>query len=326
MHKWLKYGLPLLIVLAVQPPAPALGEALTQRDVLPTEFIDGRIFVTPTVQSGQKIRFYTDTGGGWNMVPRELADHLQLEPGPAVRGDGDGQYQTVHWPAFADGQGIPMPLADTWTDGRLVSATADERQGGKSDEGFLGSRWFGARVWEFDYPGETLALLQGGMPPEAMAATPMTTAAQRGMHFPRIEIEVDGQVIPVLFDTGAMVTLGADAARLQGKSEGAVVAGSFITATGFERWREKRPDWRVAEKGDRLADSDFPMIEVPDVRIAGVSTGPAWFALRPDHNFIEFMSSMTDAPVEGAIGGSAFSNLRLIADYPGQRLYVSGID
>lgn len=34
------------------------------------------------------------------------------------------------------------------------------------------------------------------------------------------------------------------------------------------------------------------------------------------------MSSMTDAPVEGAIGGSAFGRLRLVADYPAQRLYV----
>lgn len=58
------------------------------------------------------------------------------------------------------------------------------------------------------------------------------------------------------------------------------------------------------------------------MRIAAKNTGPAWFVARPDRNFTEYMSSMTDAPMEGASGGSAFGRLRLVADSPAQRLYV----
>ena len=65
------------------------------------------------------------------------------------------------------------------------------------------------------------------------------------------------------------------------------------------------------------------MIEVPQVVIAGLRVGPVWFTQRPDRAFREWMSSMTDRPIEGALGGSAFKTTRMILDYPGGRAYFS---
>ena len=64
------------------------------------------------------------------------------------------------------------------------------------------------------------------------------------------------------------------------------------------------------------------MIEVPEVRIGGLDVGPVWFTLRPDPNFLEFMSQMTDEIVRGAVGGSALKHLRVVLDYPGATMYL----
>jgi hypothetical protein len=46
--------------------------------------------------------------------------------------------------------------------------------------------------------------------------------------------------------------------------------------------------------------------------------GPVWFTRRPDRNFHEYISSMMDARVEGALGGSALHFFRVTVDYPGR--------
>jgi hypothetical protein len=56
-------------------------------------------------------------------------------------------------------------------------------------------------------------------------------------------------------------------------------------------------------------------IEVPDVVIAGWSAGPVWFTERPDTNFHDFMSSMMDKQVEGALGGNLFDHFVMTVDH-----------
>ena len=92
----------------------------------------------------------------------------------------------------------------------------------------------------------------------------------------------------------------------------------FITTWLFERWQRRNPDWRVVSDAD-LSVAGEPMIEVPSVRIAGSEAGPVWFTRRPDRNFHEYMSSMMDRRVEGALGGSLFAYFRITVDYPHAR-------
>ena len=49
--------------------------------------------------------------------------------------------------------------------------------------------------------------------------------------------------------------------------------------------------------------------------MAGKRVGPVRFTRRPDRAFDEFMSSMTDAPVVGALGGSGLRYFRVSVDY-----------
>lgn len=297
----------------------AASQPAPTRTVVPALFEHQRILLTPRLVNGATIVFYTDTGGGLNMVRDDIAQRLGLRPGADVEEEGQPPLKTAEWPAFADGASIPPAEHDSYLQGRLAVVPAEGfGEGPMLNEGFLGSRWFAGRVWEFDYPNSTLSVLQGWTPPATARSTPLTMLPKRNMYWPRIQVEIDGEQLDMLFDTGAELRLGADGAKALGHAEGARVAGSFITARQYRKWRDAHPDWPVALKGD----GGMPMIQVANVRIAGADTGPAWFAARPDRNFTEYMSSMTDAPVEGAIGGSAFARLKMVADYPAQVLYV----
>jgi hypothetical protein len=59
------------------------------------------------------------------------------------------------------------------------------------------------------------------------------------------------------------------------------------------------------------------MIQVRELRVGGQIVGPAWFTMRPDKNFHEFMSQWMDRPVDGALGGSVLRYFRVTLDYPG---------
>ncbi|MEL6845860.1 MAG: hypothetical protein AAFP02_21850, partial [Bacteroidota bacterium] len=141
---------------------------------------------------------------------------------------------------------------------------------------------------------------------------------KRVTHFPRIPIEVDGQTIQTLFDTGASIYL-SDSARVHFDGA-AVVGGSFIVARIFDQWRENHPDWTFVKGGDAMVKTD--LIEVPKLKIANYEVGPVWFARRADTNFDDFMSQWMDQPIEGAIGGSAFQYFKtVLIDYPAEKAW-----
>lgn len=253
------------------------------------------------------------------MIREDVVQRLGLSPGADVEEEGRPPLKTVAWPTFVEDASIPPAEHDSFLQGRLaIVPTEGFGEGPLPDEGFLGSRWFAGRVWEFDYPASTLHVLEGWTPPASARGTAMTMLSNRNMYWPRIQVEIDGERLDMLFDTCAQLRLGTDGAKALGHREGAQVAGSFITARQYRKWRDAHPDWPVAMKGDGC----MPMIHGGQRAHRGTNTGPVWFAARPDRNFTEFMSSMTDAPVEGAIGGSAFARLKMVADYPAQMLDV----
>ncbi len=90
---------------------------------------------------------------------------------------------------------------------------------------------------------------------------------------------------------------------------------SFVAGSVFDAWRARHPDWRFVPDADVNVALE-PMIEVPAVAIAGHEVGPVWFTRRADRNFHEYMSSMMDRRVDGALGASLFSYFRITVDYP----------
>ena len=144
------------------------------------------------------------------------------------------------------------------------------------------------------------------------------------MNFGRMTIRVDDEPIDVLLDTGATARLSDEAAATFGLPADTLVGTSFIDKSVFDRWVARHPHWLVIERGDKLGSATFPMIRVPEVMLADRAVGPVWFSERPDRNFRVFMSGMMDAPIDGAVGGSAFRYTRMVIDYPGSAVYFYG--
>lgn len=95
-------------------------------------------------------------------------------------------------------------------------------------------------------------------------------------------------------------------------------ATSFVTEKLFELWRARHPAWCVIEDAD-LSVGGQPLIEIPAVEIGSLTVGPVWFTRRPNRNFHEYMSSMMDRRVEGALGGSLLRHFAATVDYPAGR-------
>ncbi len=307
----------LLMLLAGPACADHVAGDIAGGIALPAEFRHARVFVVPQTVAGTRIAFYTDTGGGVNMLYRDAVEQLGLE-GETV--DLGGEPATlVAFPAFREGKSIPLPQ-QKFFNGKLL-VMDNPTMGGA---GFLGGRWFADRIWAFDYPAQTLHLLDA-VPEDAQGAVALGFQVdgngERTMHFPRMAVEIDGESMDMLLDTGATATLTESSAPHFDVAAGTPVGASFITKSTFEKWVQRHPGWLVVDAADSVRGHAFPMIRVPEVKIGGHAVGPVWFAQRPDRAFREYMSSMMDAPIEGAIGGSAFRYLRMVIDYPGAKAY-----
>lgn len=297
-----------------------IAESETTSRTIPGEFTDGIFFATPTMANGQQVRFYTDTGGGFNAIKRSVASQIE----PATLGHDS---ETIEWPIFQTGMGIPSN--PVFRDGQLQ--VVDDSQLGHRQDGFLGGRWFANRIWEFDYPRSQL-LLHESLPPyidETWSSVPLgfqvDEKGQRTMHFARLPIDIDGIVVQVLFDTGARIEITEESSRTFGRQVGQWIGGSFMCAEVFDLLRSEHPEWRYIERGDLVSGKEFAMIEVEEIMIAGISAGPVWFARRPDYAFKSYMTQFMDQEICGAIGGSGLRYFRSIIDYSDETLWLQQI-
>lgn len=279
---------------------------------LPASFEHGTIFVEPVAQTGQRLHFYTDTGGGDWMYHAAAVD-LGWRPPDASDGD---EWTPVTLPQFRDDAWIPSPLSDGLI---MVNPGAEDQSGGRPPvgrSGMLGQQWFGNRIWEIDYPAARLVLHQTPPTDKYDATVPLAfkaTEHRRALNFPRIQATVDGELLDLLLDTGAHTNLTPDAATRM-NSDAPVQAASFIIGSIARRWRARHPDWPVIESGEGW--SGFDMIQVPTVQVGGLETGPVWFTQRPEKSFLEYMSQWMDKAIVGALGGNALRTFRLLLDYP----------
>lgn len=303
--------------------------------VVPTRFEADRVFAVPETKDGKPLKLYTDTGGGANLLCRSAAERLGLTIEP-LKLDADeaaelGKDAGKATPAFR-GDSIPANA-----DGDASFLVADCSHGPMTSgmgEGLLSSRWFAGRVWTFDYAAHTLKMDGTDAPPPGVAhKTPMglRAASAQGPAFsmPRVTIRVDGRDLDVLLDTGATghPTAAGESAQGSGAVNG-YRATSFVTKSTFEDWHTAHPDWTVVADGDDIFAPRFVarLIRVPTVEIGGWNVGPVWFTERPDNAFRKMMSSMTDKPVEGAIGGNALRHFVMTLDYARGTAYFACAD
>ncbi|NUP06405.1 MAG: hypothetical protein HOW73_10140 [Polyangiaceae bacterium] len=284
---------------------------------MPAKLIADRFYVEPTTVDGNSLRLFTDTGGGL-MLTKAAATRLGLETS-TIEAD-EGPTEAAFLPNFEWDSWIPKVEV---FDGRLpiveespLTKTIDPEM-----DGMLGQAWFKDRVWTFDYENGELWLRASGDLPKhdpsqrAFLGFPKNAEGKRATNYPRIEVQIDGAKVDLLFDTGATVKLSPAAVAAMGDGGPPVRATSFIAATTFDQWKQKHPDWRIIENADVNADG-APMIQVPAVTVAGQAVGPVWFTRRSDKDFHEWMSQWTDKRIDGALGGNALRFFRISIDYP----------
>ena len=291
------------------------GEHRVAKDTkLPTRYAGDRFFAAPVTTTGVKLKLLTDTGGGL-MLSSATLERCGLRPRKFF-----GMMLT-RLPAFRPDAWIPEPTgAEKWMQ---VSPPG----GG---DGMLGQRWFAGGVWTFDYPAQKLILRAASFAP----TTEMRQhAAPLGFHkarlgfrehnHPRIVVAVAGETVEALFDTGATVWLSPEAMNIMNASGDAERGTCFAAASLFERWHRTHPDWRVIEGG--CTKTGAALIEVPEVEVAGLKTGPVWFTHRQDGNYT-YMSRFMDKPITAAIGGNFLKHFRVTVDYLASTAYFEKAD
>lgn len=307
----------LALTAALAPAALAqTAHAQTAASVeVPARFVGNRVIADAVTASGDTLRFFTDTGGGTAILYPQAVARLAL-PVDSVQADGETNAITG-FPPLAAGSAFPLPGGPFAGRLLIIPPTPTIHDG---EDGMLGRVWFADRAWTFDYPaGRLLLRAPGDLPPhDAAHRVPLgfrtNGRGQRTTHFPRIRVEVDGDSLDLLYDSGASLGL-TDSAHATLADGGPAIRGtSFIVAGVFDRWRARHPDWRVIERAER--GTGEAIIQVPRVSMGGYDVSPVWFTRRPDRNFHQYMSQWMDRRVDGALGGSALGYFRVTVDYP----------
>ncbi|TAM26914.1 MAG: hypothetical protein EPN68_06705 [Rhodanobacter sp.] len=316
-------GFLVAAALAAGPSATPLASA----QVVPTTYEAGHFYATPETADGHRLRLQVDTGGGGNAtmywISAAAAKRLGLKTASCLL---DKQPTPVApLPDYRPGHGLPPPASNPCGNALLVAP-----KGTGDADGQLGGAYLsGGLVWTFDYPAKRLIAEGSAWRPDARAhATPLgfqrDDKGEMTDGFARITLHVDGQPLEMLLDTGATAHPSAAGEKASGTpTVNGIGVASYITTSVMNRWHKAHPGWRVVVKGDDLAGARYAarLIEVPKVDIAGWTVGPVWFTERPDTAFHDFMSSMMDKRVEGAVGGNVFQHFVMSIDYPHATAY-----
>jgi hypothetical protein len=295
-----------------------------KRTYLPSALINGRFYIKIPTLSGDTLLSFCDSGGGYNAIYAAAINKLHLEAKiaeviihgekikyiPASEVIGDPNIPAPHIQAYYQPY-IKVPFFQTpanTEESDLIAAYIPQ-------DAFLGQFFFIDHSWTFDYLKGKLYInmpLQGIKDKNTQQlGFKKTRDGTKIFGHPSMKIEIDGEVIDVLFDTGASILLSKNTqAELQSSSKS--IGGSFIAKSIFDNWRIKHPDWRFIEKAE-ITGAD--MIQVPQVTIGTSTVGPAWFAKRPDENWSKWMIGSMDKVVKGAVGGSVFQYYVVTIDY-----------
>ena len=308
----MRHAAPLVAAMLAMVPTPVPKR-------LQARFDADRVYVEVRARNGATLEMYTDTGGGLLLsaaAATRLGLTVRTPVAPSEKPASGPGARVTDVPAFARDETAPPIPSDRPI--AVVSKVAEIPGWPDQGDGILGQAWFAGHVWTWNYPAHRLTLRPDRWRPTGAARRmPIgfkSAGGKRELNFPRIVVQVDGRPLSLLLDTGAETLLTPQALAAIHDGEPAFRATSMIAQSVFEGWETAHPDWRVIEDAQMVTRSR--MIEVPSVRIAGITVGPVWFTERTDASFHKFMSAMTDARVEGSLGGNALAGLVMTLDYP----------
>jgi len=301
--------------------------------LLPSMFINGeRFYIKMPTSAGDTLLAFGDSGGGISMLLPETVEkkHLQSKLKTGIF-KGIMPVKYILFKDLVNNTNIPPPFPLRIYNIRrpfarvakpflpVPPANGETKQLTEfmpEMDIFLGQNFFMGKAWTIDYIHQQI-----------WVNTPLTTNdigkpgvqkigfKENGNHdnvfgHPSMVIEVNGELIDVLFDTGASLLL-SDNGKKQLNTAAKTIGGSFIAASIFDKWRKEHPEWKYYKEADKKSD----VIEVPIVKIGGIEVGPVLFSKRPDEDWSKGMIKTMDKIVKGAIGGSAFKYLKVTIDY-----------
>lgn len=258
---------------------------------LPMRVLSGRPFVDVDYRGpggATTACTWVDTGGGPLIISDDMADALGVAwEVPAEKGGG-GFGKTEDTVTI---ENLPVePLSD-----RTRVKPGKLHQPGYPAPAFFPAHLMTERDVVFDYPGgEFDVALAGSIDPRGEELL-----APRGGYygFPRVELEIDGETLGFLLDTGATYTMVSDAV--------------------ISRWLDRHPDWSSTFGGSRDASFGYAgtdlqrLVRVPEVRWGSTLLSGVGMIARREGTFEQMMSSMMTAPIVGALAGNVLSCFRI---------------
>ena len=300
---------------------------------LPSMFINGeRFYIKMPTLSGDTLLAFGDSGGGISILLSQAVEkkHLQSKLKIGIF-QGIMPVKYILFKDLVNNSNIPPPFPlRIYNIRRPFSRVAKPFLLVPPNEGeikeftkfmpridiFLGQNFFMGKSWTFDYIHQQvwvntpISTKDGGKPGVQRLGFKKNGNHEPIFGHPSMVIEINGEVIDVLFDTGASILL-SDSGKKQMNTHSLTIGGSFIAASIFDKWRKEHPEWKYYKDADKKRD----VIEVPIVKIGNIEVGPVLFSKRPDEDWSKGMISTMDKIVKGAIGGSAFKYLKVTIDY-----------
>jgi predicted aspartyl protease len=251
--------------------------------------------------SPRTARFWVDTGGGGFLFCEPLARDIGLSIGEELRQEGERLAPTTP-PKTTIGQ-MSLNVEGARTFVVLGKKTLNP---GVNAEGLFPAHLLRRYHVIFDYPAEKFTLAKPGTikPRGVRIETPIDPRSG----FPRIELQIEGQIYGFLLDTGASYTM--------------------ISREQLETWLKDKPESAnavgavgAANMGLGRMESDALMLGLAPVNLGTFQLKGISAVSRPKGTFEQYMSRMLTKPIIGALGGNVLRAFRIEIDYVNNASY-----
>ena len=254
--------------------------------------------------TSKKATFLVDSGGGAFILVESLAKDLGIEWGESRKEEGEEFARAKSVPKASVGE-FPLELNPE----RVIVAVKQDNMLPKAAPGHADGMLPGHVLSQyhvvFDYPKGTFTIAKPGALQSQGDALPMPVSKSSG--FPRTEIEVDGEKLGFLLDTGASFTM--------------------VSEVLLKRWGEKHPDWPRAKgavgEAATLGGQTLETMTVPKARWGTNEIAELGVTSQGEGTFEKWMSGMMSAPITGSLAGNVLKRFRVDLDYPNEKLYLT---
>lgn len=312
---WLAVSFALFVVEACGAPAPqqathssaASVPSTPKHATVPLHVEGNRPLIELTFRradgTSRNATFLVDSGGGGFLMLESLARDIGLKWGESSKEEGMEFAHVERTPEVAIG-GFPLALNPDRVSVVIGQDNMLPKAAPGHADGMLPGHVLAKYQVVFDYPRREFTMAQPGELQPQGDAFPMPVAKRSG--FPRTEIEVDGEKLGFLIDTGASFTMVSEAL--------------------LKRWGDAHPDWQrtpgAAGEAATLGGQAIETMFVPSARWCGRELTDLGVVSQREGTFERWMSQMMTSPIVGSLAGNVLKRYRVELDYPNEKLYL----